>query len=134
MKLTALFSAALVIGAASLAACGSDDAGVTDLDGTIWGEATVEGYELAGTLDIVFDDGTVSVTGGCNTMNGAYSIDDGVLTAGPLAMTMMACPDPLMEQDTWFAALLDTGLDVMMDGDDLVLSSDDVTITLEPQG
>ena len=69
MKLTALFSAALVIGAATLAACGSDDAGVTDLDGTTWGEATVEGYELAGTLDIVFDDGTVSVTGGCNTMN-----------------------------------------------------------------
>jgi len=134
MKLTTPFVAALVLGAAALAACGSDDAGVTDLDGTTWGEATVEGYELAGTLDIMFDDGTMSVIGGCNTMNGAYSIDDGVLTAGPMVMTRMACPDPLMDQDTWFAGLLGAGLDVMMDGDDLVLSSDDVTITLQPAG
>jgi len=134
MKLATPIIVVLALSAIAFAACGSDDAGVTDLDGTTWGEATVEGYELAGTLDIMFDDGTMSVTGGCNTMNGAYSIDDGVLTAGPMAMTMMACPDPLMDQDTWFAGLLDAGLDVMMDGDDLVLSADDVTITLQPAG
>ena len=132
MRLNAPLLAALVIGGAAIVACGSDDASLSELDGTAWGEALVVGYELAGTLDIVFDGDSISVTGGCNTMNGAYSIDGGVLTAGPLAMTMMACADALMYQDSWFGDLLDTGLDAMMDGEDLVLSSDDVAIRMQP--
>lgn len=128
----------LVVAAAStlgLAACGSDDDSplvADDLDGTTWNATTVEGYELAGTLTMSFDDGRLSVTGGCNNLGGAYTVTDGRLSAGPLVSTMMACPDALMDQDAWIGQLLEAGSNVAQDGDELVLTSDDVTITLQP--
>ncbi len=39
-------------------------------------------------------DGNLSVSNTCNRMGGSYTFADGTLTAGRLASTMMACPDP----------------------------------------
>ena len=117
--------------ASALGACGDDPDPLEPaaLEGT-WSDPEVEGYELAGTLTMNFEDGRIAVQGGCNNLMGPYELDGDQLTAGPLASTMMACPDPLMEQDTWIAGLLSGGVGVEVDGTTLTLSSGDVTITL----
>lgn len=126
-------STTLLVAGAALAlfavACGGDDP--IELDGTAWTDADVVGYELAGTLDVAFENGSISLTGGCNTQNGSYELDGDVLTAGPLMSTMMACADELMAQDAWIATLLDQGVTVELDGSTLTWSTDDVTITLQ---
>lgn len=139
-----LLLAAPVLLALVAGACGDDSdepAPVTaaDLDGSTWGDAEVDGYELAGTLDVVFEDGRMSVTGGCNNQFGAYTIDDeGRLTVAQMASTMMACPDPLMAQDQWIAALLAGGVDTSIasldDGAELTLAGDGATIRLRSTG
>ena len=123
----------LVVGAVTLGACGDDPDPVDPaaIEGT-WSDAEVDGYELAGTLTIHFEDGRIAVEGGCNNLMGAYELDGDRLTAGPLASTMMACPDPLMAQDTWITELLATGTTVSLDDDGatLTLTTEDVTVTL----
>ncbi len=110
------------------AACGEDS---IELDGTAWTEAEVVGHELAGTLEVAFESGSISLAGGCNTLNGSYELDGDVLTAGPLMSTLMACDDDLMAQDAWIAALLEEGVTIQRDGSTLTWSADDVTITLQ---
>jgi heat shock protein HslJ len=77
-----------------------------------------------------FQDGTVSITGGCNILNGAYTVEGDTLTAGPFAMTQMACDQPLMDQDTWIAGVMEAGVTVAVDGSTATLTGSDVTITL----
>ena len=59
-------------------------------------------------LRLTFDDGSIGASAGCNSMGGDASWDDGVLDVlgQGLAMTEMACAEPLMQQDTWFADIL----------------------------
>ncbi len=124
---TALLGACAAL-ALLAAACGEDS---IELDGTAWADAEVVGYELAGTLEVAFADGSISLSGGCNTQNGSYELDGDLLTAGPLMSTLMACPDELMAQDAWIAALLAEGVRVEREGSTLTWSNDEVTITLQ---
>ncbi len=59
------------------------------------------------TLVLTFADGSANVSGGCNGMRGAYTLDAGdALTIGPMRSTMMACAQPLMRADEAIGALL----------------------------
>lgn len=49
------------------------------------------------------EDGTVSATTDCNSMNGTYELEGNQITFGPMAMTRMFCPES-QEQD--FAKIL----------------------------
>ncbi len=55
---------------------------------------------------------------------------DGTLTlSGPLAQTMMMCDDQaLVEQDAWFASVLEASPKVALDGDEIVLTTDDTVL------
>ena len=55
------------------------------------------------SIRLTFEDGSLSINAGCNTMFGAYTVDGDVLSAPTLAMTEMACDPALMEQDTWIS-------------------------------
>jgi len=75
---------------------------VSDLDGVEWvlkqfgsGDKVPEDSEIT----LVFDDGRVSGHSACNRYMGNVIAKDGgsVIEFGPLAGTMMACPDELME-------------------------------------
>lgn len=132
---------AVGVSAVLFAGCGSDDSGdgavapeAADLEGTSWGDASVEGYELAGTLTVTFEDGLVSIAGGCNTVGGSYTVEDGRLSAGPMMSTMMACDDALMDQDAWISGLFEAGMQAGIDGDQLTLTADDTSITLTSTG
>ena len=91
------------------------------------GEWNVTGYNtgtqavtspLAGTtLTATFTpDGQVSGNAGCNTYTGAYKLDGTSLTVGPLATTMMACDQAIMDQETQFLAAIQTPTTVETSG------------------
>lgn len=46
-------------------------------------------------VQLDFADGSMLISGGCNTLVGAYTLTDTTLTFGQIASTLMACPPPL---------------------------------------
>jgi heat shock protein HslJ len=135
--------ALLALAGLTLAACGSDDSGSTsdgagaptaeELDGRAFVSTSVEGHDLVegSEINITFLAEAMAVDAGCNSMNGGFEIDEGVLTAGPFASTMMACDQPLMDQDAWLNDFLSSLPTIGLDGTTLTLAGDDTTITLE---
>jgi heat shock protein HslJ len=85
-------------------------------------------------LRISFEDGRISVSGGCNGMGGDVTFDGDTMTVGPMMMTQMACDQPLMDQDSAVQAFLTAGTTVSVDGDTLTLTGTfdgaDASITL----
>ena len=75
-------------------------------------------------ITIAFADGRVSGKAGCNSYGGDYAAkDDGSMSFGPFAVTLMACDEPTMLLEHAYLATL-TGVKAFaMDGD-LVLTGD----------
>lgn len=146
----------LALAGLAFAACGSDDPGTTpdpvddtaagsgdggsggtlaaaDLSGMGFASSAVTGYDLVEGSEITmnFLDDAVSVNAGCNMMNGGFEITDGTFTAGQFASTMMACEQPLMDQDMWLSGFLASSPSIALDGSTLTLSGGDTTITLD---
>lgn len=86
-------------------------------------KALVDGTVIA----LRFVDGQVSVSAGCNSMGGPYSVDDGVLVADEFATTDMGCDPARHEQDSWVAGLLTSRPTVDITVDGVVLSNPTVT-------
>jgi heat shock protein HslJ len=133
MKL--LPSIGILVASALIAACSGGPspspapsvAGRTFLSTKVEGRTFVEGTRVR----LVFQDGGLSASAGCNTMGGQYQIDGGRLVVGQLGSTEMACDPPLMEQDRWLAELLTGGSAVTLDGDTLILEGSLVRLTLQ---
>jgi len=146
IRLRPVPSGALLVGALLLAGCGSGTSSSTgggssaptsaDLDGTSYVSQSVEGHDLvAGThLQLSFDGDTMSASAGCNSMVGPYAVTDGTLAwTGEVASTLIGCPDDRAKQDQWVQSWLQAGADATLDGDQLTLTSDGVTIALQPE-
>ena len=86
----------------------------------------VEGTQLR----LTFEETRLSANAGCNTMNGGYTITAGQLLVGDLATTMMACAQPLMTQDQWLAAFLNSRPIIRVAGSDMTLAADGTIINL----
>ena len=132
MVIQLLFLALLTLALATLAV-----AETIVLDGrNFWSTSvTVGGQEktlvLGTRLKISFyDDGRVSTSAGCNSMQGdTYSVDEGgILTIGGMSMTAIGCEEGLHEQDQFLAELLGSQPTVVLEENKLVLSTDAVTI------
>jgi heat shock protein HslJ len=54
---------------------------------------------------------------GCNRFNGGYKQTPTTLTFGPLATTMMMCPDDQMKVERTFLAALDGTVEYRLDKD-----------------
>jgi len=74
-----------------------------DLTSKIWllsdlnGEKPITGTAITAEFD---KDGRVGGTSGCNNYSTTFTVDGNQLTFGdPVASTMMACPEPIMEQE-----------------------------------
>ncbi|HET9422667.1 MAG TPA: META domain-containing protein [Nocardioides sp.] len=91
------------------------------------GHELVEGSELT----VAFEDGSMAVSAGCNTLFGAYVDDDGLHWEAEPASTLKACDPELSEQDDWLTTLFTEGLDIEESSDTgLVLTSGDIRIEL----
>jgi heat shock protein HslJ len=120
-----------VLGAGlALGACGSES---VDLAGRSFTSTQVRGHDLVegSTITLTFEDGRVSAQGGCNTLNGAATWEGDTLeVAEPMASTMMACDQPLMDQDQWLSTFLTSSPALEVDGETLTLGDDTTGITL----
>ena len=103
-----------------------------DLAGRAFESVEVTGQELVdgSTIQLSFDEQRLSVQGGCNIINGGYTITEDVLEIEALASTMMACEEALMGQDTWLNEFLSSGPGISLDGETLTLTGTDIAITL----
>lgn len=54
---------------------------------------------------IRFEDAVVTLTAGCNTMSGRYTLEESRLSVDPLETTEMGCDQARTEQDAWLAGL-----------------------------
>ena len=126
----ALFATVLVALVTLLSGCGGTDDSAdapTQLEGS-WTLETLGGAKTdpAVVSQLNMNEGKASGNSGVNTFTGSYEApEDGALTFGPLATTMMAGPDAAMQQEQAFLkALADTKKFTTEDGA-LVLMDDD---------
>jgi len=94
---------------------------------------TEEGKSIAlvpGTkVRVGFSNNSVSASAGCNNMSGEYRLEGEKLVVGELAISAMGCPTNLGKQDQWLADLLTAGPTLVVDGDNLVLTTDTTEVT-----
>ncbi|HET7828551.1 MAG TPA: META domain-containing protein [Candidatus Limnocylindrales bacterium] len=128
-------SASAPSASAGAAPSGSGGAATVDaLKGRTFLSTGATGHDLApgSTIRLSFEETRIAGNAGCNQMNGEFEIVDGALKVGPMAMTEMACDQPLMDQDAWLAAFLD-GAAATLDGDMLTLTKEGTTLTLQDE-
>jgi heat shock protein HslJ len=112
-----------VVGALALTACGSgtDD----DPTGRTWQLTELEGSSLVdGTvIDLTMADGTASGNAGCNSYTGEVTIseDSGITFGSEIASTMMACEEPIMDQEQRYLDTLSQVTSFEMAPDELLL-------------
>jgi heat shock protein HslJ len=87
-------------------------------------EGTVPSEPL---LTLMFEEGgRISGSAGCNHYSGAYILEDGQISIGPLATTRMGCLAPgVMERESAFLRALQTAQSIEMTADSLVLTYQD---------
>ena len=120
-----VLSAVLVL---SPAACGSEPA----LEGTTW---VLQEYGKPGNLQAVLEDteitvefkseeGKVGGSAGCNNYFAGYDINESELTIRPpIGSTMMACPEPVMNQEQQYFSLLEAAETFKIENGDLTITS-----------
>lgn len=80
---------------------------------------------------LIFEDGQLSATVGCNGMGGPWQIEQDRLLAGPLVGTEMYCAGPVWDQEQAIGALLVAAPTIAFDDAALVLRSSGHSARLE---
>ena len=136
---TAASLAFVAAAALSLTACaqGDDDLGALTLEGS-WtfvsgsgadGEITpVEGAPITLAVD---DKGAVSGSDGCNNVMSPATVEGDKLTFGPIAGTMMACDQAIMDVATAYTTALDSVTTGAVEDTQLVLTGDGVELRFD---
>jgi heat shock protein HslJ len=70
-------------------------------------------------------DGKLNGNAGCNSFNGDYKVDGSTATFGPIASTMMACADPIMQQEGAVFNVFTNSAAFKIDGSTLTVTSAD---------
>ena len=111
MKYFGLATLVFVLGTLALTAC---TGGSASLEGRQWRMQSYRGADgqMLETLADVkttaeFKDGQVSGNTACNSYSGSYEVDGKNITFGMMASTMMACPQPVMDQEAGYLASLE---------------------------
>jgi heat shock protein HslJ len=134
MRITVLLS--LVTGLAIAAGC-MTAAAPAALDGrTFLSTQVMDGGAdrplVPGTrIRLTFRNGTdLGASAGCNTIGGSYRVTNGVLVFEGGGMTEMGCDEPRHAQDEWLAGFLASQPTAALSGNELVLTSGQVTVRL----
>jgi heat shock protein HslJ len=103
------------------------------LEGTPWALTTFVNGEAASSLisgtaiTLLLEDGTARGSAGCNDYGGEYTLEPGLLQIPQLDITEQLCPEPpgIMEQEAQYVGILKDVTTWEIDGQQLVLSTDD---------
>lgn len=109
------------VGALMLTACGGDGSSLT---GSEWILTALEAQPVIAEAPITVaftDELEVGGTAGCNTYSGSYEVDGDTISFGLMATTRVACPQPIMEQEASYLAVLDRTQTYAVTGDVLTL-------------
>ncbi len=104
------------------------------LEGPTWRVEELPGQDagalaaLRPALSVRFDAGRVEGFSGCNRFAGSYTRDGDRLDLGPLAGTMMACPEPAMSLENAFRSALAGSLRFAISDGRLRLTSESGTV------
>jgi heat shock protein HslJ len=126
-------------GAAGSAAppSGSEPSGAMDPNGD-WRlvEGTVSGTPIPLLDDhpvtLTIDGTQISGTSACNGYGGEIVVEGGEVRFGEVGGTMMLCEEPVMAVETAYTAALPTIRQATMEGEQLVLVGDGVSLRFEP--
>jgi heat shock protein HslJ len=103
------------------------------IEGPVWRLESLPGADakaLAASqrgVNLRFDGGRVDGFSGCNQLMGSYAIDGDRVTFGPLAGSMMACPEPAMALETAVRKALSGSLRFAIHGEQLRLTAESGT-------
>ena len=88
----------------------ADEHSPDPLDGSAWilSELPPDALLDRVAATLAFEGGTVAGTDGCSRFTGSYTLDGDELHFGGLAGTMMACPEPVMEQARRYLSALES--------------------------
>jgi heat shock protein HslJ len=118
-----------------LAACaspGSQQGGGGDLTGKVWALSQLMGKPLVAGSGISAEftaDGKISGSAGCNRYSGTYTVSGNNITiASPLATTMMACEQAVMDQESAYLKALGDAKTYAVSGSQLTLSDANNTV------
>jgi heat shock protein HslJ len=95
------------------------------LAGTSWTLTTLNGQPALKdtTVTLNFSEGKVAGSDGCNSYSGSYTADGtNIKFNQPMASTMMACPEPIMQQAAAFQQALAQAATYQADAKQLTLS------------
>jgi len=99
------------------------------LAGSEWKVTEINGQPIVAnsTPTITFEEGRVFGAGSCNRFMGGYTVSgDGLtLQMSQMASTMMACPEPLMQQEGAFLGALGSVKSYSVSGSTLKLTTAD---------
>jgi heat shock protein HslJ len=138
-KIATLTITLLVIAAFSLTACAASNS----LSGTTWKLVSygppanpinaVVGAETSLSFD---QDGKLSGTVGCNSLSGDYKVSGNTVTFGPIVTTLMACDEPLMQQETAVTQVLADTAKFSLENGKLTVTSQngETAVTFEQVG
>jgi len=123
------FSIVLIAGMVFLAACGtagSQGGTQADLTGKVWVLTDLGGkppiQDTAITIEFTAA-GQLGGSAGCNNYNGSYTTSGSSITIKPnIATTMMACEQPVMDQEAAYLKALPTAKSFSVKADQLTLS------------
>jgi len=128
-KALLLYTTLFVIAGLTLAACaGSASASVVgDWKLVSYGSPTsqtpaapnVEAFVTFGS------DGKLNGNVGCNSFSGDYKVDGNTITFGPIISTMMACANPIMEQESAVFSVFANSATFKIDRNILTITSAD---------
>jgi heat shock protein HslJ len=95
------------------------------LVGRIWSLTQLNGQPTAPGTTITAEfgaDGQVSGSGGCNGYGAVYTVQGQTIDIGPIASTMMACAQPVMQQETDYFGALEAAATFQVSPDQLTLA------------
>lgn len=110
----------------TLAGCGGEPRAL--LEGGPWTVEALAGEPVPDNVQVTLeflDGGRIAGSSGCNRYTGGYTLTGEGLEIGRLAGTLMACPEPQMETEQRFTAVLAEVVRFERDGDTLALVTGD---------
>lgn len=77
------------------------------------------------------EDGTVTGSGGCNSLGGEYTVEEKQITFGEITSTLMACDDPIMAQESVVGQVLTETAEFEIEDETLAITNGNMVLVFQ---